>query len=175
MKSAAILGLLASLTVFAPPAEAQQCPGSLLIYIVRDAKGAPVDAADSSLTFEWSAGTSPWARNQYANRGWAYDSFASLMPAELQKEVMGRIDPLSVGSMGISGCVFTKAVTLSVTMANKKMNLVFNAASRCCGSHSLRIDGLPFQEGRFEITPSVPDASPQHHFFPARSWRKISD
>jgi hypothetical protein len=47
-------------------------------------------------------------------------------------------------------CVFSKPVALSVTIAGKTMVLLFNVAWRCRNSKNLLVDGLPFQEGRFE-------------------------
>ena len=66
--------------------------------------------------------------------------------------------------------MFTNGATLSVTMSGKTMELVFNVAFPCCRSHSILVDGLPFQEGRFEIT--LPVSGEQHHFFPAKAWAK---
>jgi hypothetical protein len=55
-------------------------------------------------------------------------------------------------------------------MAGKTMDLTFNISQRGNDSNSYLVDGLPFQEGRFEIT--LPLVLEQHHFSPAKAWTK---
>jgi hypothetical protein len=159
-----VLGTLGSVGTVAP-APSQQCPLSYLVYIVRDAKGAPIDAAGPSVTFRGGADSYPWD----ANRGWVhYSGFKKVIPPQLLTEAQEKtITPLRLVSMG---CVFRNGATLSVSMAGKTMDLVFDVGWPCCRSHSFLIDGLPFQEGRFEITLPVPKV--QHGFYPATGWKK---
>lgn len=172
MKSVVFFGIFGSLLVLASPVQAQQCPGSHLYYIVRDAEGTPVNAATDSFTFRGGANDVPW-EVWNGTRMWYLDvrgGFAGVMPTDLATLLRDRmIHPLTVQS---TGCVFTSGATLSVMMSGRTMDLVFNIAFPCCGSHSILVDGLPFQEGHFEITPSIPTPSPQHHFFPAKGWTK---
>jgi hypothetical protein len=174
MKSAMVVGLLTvSLLGLAIPVSAQQCVGSWLMYIVRDEKGAAVDAASDSFTLSGGAESRSWDRSWSGNREGAFSGpTASALPSDLLAEVRGRIAPLALGSMGTAGgCVFTNGATLSLTMGGKTMNLAFGASWRCCDSHTFVIDGLPFREGRFEIALTVPGVSPQHEFFPASAWK----
>jgi hypothetical protein len=56
-------------------------------------------------------------------------------------------------------------------MSGKTMDLTFNITQCCNASRDFLVDGLPFQEGRFEITiPLIHER--QYHFFPATDWTK---
>lgn len=94
------------------------------------------------------------------------------LPAEaltLLMTLKDTITPLWMSSF----CVFTKPVTLSVMMSGKTMDLAFNVGWRCCDSKNLLVDGLPFQEGRFEITLPVDVDQHEHsYFYLARGWAK---
>ena len=83
-----VFGILWGLAL-ASPAQAQICPGSQLLYIVRDSNGAPLDAAARSFTFHGNAET-PWI----APRGEPWDNFPSIMPSELLRAVKGTITAL---------------------------------------------------------------------------------
>jgi hypothetical protein len=165
MKSAVILGTLASLLALASPTQAQLCPLSRLSYIVRDANGTPLDAASKAFTFGGSADDSAWSEKAFVL---SYSGFATKMPPDLLSTLKDTITPLTVGSRG---CVFRNGATLSVTMAGKTMDLTFNLEQRVNDSKSYLVDGLPFQEGRFEIT--LPLDAGQFHFYPAKNWTKL--
>lgn len=163
-RSLVVLGLLAGIFMVPSPSHAQLCPGSWLKYIVRHAGGSAVDAAADSFTFQGGTGNTSWLRN-WQNRYEAYRF--ELIPAELRDEVEGRVSPLALASM----CVFMNGATLRLTMSGKVMDLTFNIAPPCCNaSKNYVVDGLPFQEGRFEIAIPVPDG--QHAFVPAKAWRR---
>jgi hypothetical protein len=165
MKSAVILGTLVSVFALASPAQAQLCTLSYLSYIVRDANGTPVDAASKSFTFGGSADDRAWSQKMFVM---SYSGFATKMPTDLLSTLKDTITPLTVGSRG---CVFGNGATLSVTMAGKTMDLTFNIEQRVNDSKSYLVDGLPFQEGRFEIT--LPLVAGQFHFYPAKNWTKL--
>jgi hypothetical protein len=168
MKAIAILGLLLSSLAWPSPAHAQQCGNSTLYYVVRDAKGAPVDAAADSFTFRGDAGEAlSWSARWSTNRRDAYTVFAPAAPPALLDEVAGRIAPLTLSSRG---CVFRNDATLSLTVSGKTMEMVFRAVSRCCDTRYILVDGLPFQEGRFEIEFPAPG---WFQFSPATAWKKL--
>jgi hypothetical protein len=165
-RSLVVLGILATILAFTAPAQAQLCTFSYLSYIVRDASGTPLDAAAKSFTFRGSADDQAWSAELF-NRNTSYSGFATKMPPDVLKALKDTITPLTVGS---TGCVFRNGATLSVTMAGKTMDLTFNIVQQGNDSNSYLVDGLPFQEGRFEIT--LPLVQGQHHFYPAKDWMK---
>src|SRR5262245_37351738 len=108
--SLTVCGSLVGLLALASPARAQLCGGSHLEYIVRDAKGTPVDAAAKSFSFRGSADSPSW----YGLRGsGSYDGVASRIPEELFTALKSTITPLRISRY----CTFTKPVALSVTMS----------------------------------------------------------
>jgi hypothetical protein len=166
MKSAVILGTLASVLALASPARAQMCPYSRLSYIVRDARGTPVDAASKSFAFGGSADNSAWSEKSFIL---SYSGFETKIPTDLLSTVKDKITPLTVDSIG--SCIFRNGATLSVKMAGKTMDLIFNIEQPLNDSHYYLVDGLPFQEGRFEIT--LPPVGGQFQFYPAQNWTKL--
>ena len=170
-KPLAVLGLLGSLFALASPAKAQQCPSSDLTYIIRDANGRLFEEAFKSVGFTGS--------NRWMWRGlwesYSFQGFATVMPPELQEVAKLLVPPHKASTLwtGSGGCSFETAPTLNLTMAGKTMQLVFNTSLKCCKVESFLVDGLPFQEGRFQITLTTSKQG-HHSFLPATSWTKIS-
>jgi len=161
-----VFGILGTLLALASPMPAQICVGSHLAYIVRDAKGTPVDAAAKSFTFGGDAEGRSWYLGDKS-----YYSFAASMPAEMLTALKDTITPIQVSRV----CVFRTPVTLRVTMSGQTMDLTFNVpALQDWDSRSFLVDGLAFQEGRFEVTLAVnPNDHSEHSFFyPAKDWTK---
>ena len=71
----------------------------------------------------------------------------------------------------ISYCTLPAVASLSLTMSGKTMELTFNRVPCCHAAHRYLVDGLPFEQGRFEITLAGPDSS-WDGFYPASGWKK---
>jgi hypothetical protein len=164
--SVVVFGILGSLLALTSSVQAQICVGSHLAYIVRDAKGRPVDAAAKSFTFGGDAEGQSW---YFGDKG--YSSFAAKVPAEILTALKNTISPMQVSRI----CVFRSPVTLRVTMSEQTMDLTFNVpALQAWDSRSFLVDGLPFQEGHFEVMLAVNqnDHSEHSYFYPAKDWTK---
>jgi hypothetical protein len=140
---------------------AQSCAGSNLTYLVRDAKGAAIDAASGELLFT----VKDWAPT-HANfiRG-------KLLAPKVVRDLNGKLAALETWGM----CSFSGPVSLKLTLQGKSMNLNFltNPLPRDQGTSYL-VDSVPFQPGTFEIAlPVNSDYSPR--FYPAGGWKKVSD
>src|SRR5262249_24579117 len=135
-RSLIVFGTLGGLLALASPAPAQICVGSHLAYIVRDAKGTPVDAAAKSFSFSGDAESESWYLGDKS-----YQSFAAMMPAEALTALKGTITPMQVSRV----CVFRNPVTLRVKMSGQTMELTFNVPKlQDWDSRSFLVDGLAF-------------------------------
>jgi hypothetical protein len=157
-----IVGVMALL--LPAPADAQLCVGSHLAYVVRNAQGSPVSAESTAFTFMGSVGSSSWYPGDKS-----FFSFAAKLRSDTLLALKDTITPLTTSS---AYCNFTKPVDLKVTMSGKTMELTFlMPALHESYSRSFLVDGLPFQEGRFEITLAI--TGQDHSFFyPANGWTK---
>lgn len=176
-RSVVLLGLFLSSLAWAEPAQAQQCPASSLTYVVRDASGKLFYEAFKSVAFTGSAQGRAWWAWTPLSESYSFFGFAPVMPAELQAAAKRDLQSATGANTlmtSSSGCSFQTGATLNLTMAGKTMRLVFNASLKCCNVDFFLVDGLPFQEGRFEITLTRTDQE-QHVFIPAKNWTKISD
>lgn len=142
-------------------ARAQSCPGSELIYIVRDEKGAAIDVPRTDLRYQsivkWKSAT----------------GFVSAQ-MRVPKTITALGEKLS--ALAISGmCSFREEPTLKLTLNGKSMNLTFHTHPLPgYGSTNYLIDSLPFQQGTFEIdVPNNADFAPQ--FYAASGWKKVSE
>src|SRR5262245_37495303 len=88
-RSVVVFGTLGSLLALASPVLAQICVGSHLAYIVRDAKGTPVDAAAKSFTFGGDAEGQSWYLGDKS-----YHSFAAKVPAEMLTALKDTVTPI---------------------------------------------------------------------------------
>ena len=123
---------------------AQICAGSHLIYVVRDHKGAIVDAAIKDLKFDANNGSE---FEKWGVSHWEYVSTNIQMPENIAK-LRGKLAVL--GTEGT--CIFKKPVKLQLSLNSRTMNLTFLMPR--LGEHASRdfvVDSLPFDQGSFEI------------------------
>ena len=158
-RSLALVAPLGFLLALTPPAGAQLCGGALA-YIVRDAKGTPMDATSRSISFD---------RAQWTPRPPRAGDFATYSPKPpvALLTLLRKTGPL----WSISYCTLPAVASLSLTMSGKTMELTFNRVPCCHAAHRYLVDGLPFEQGRFEITLAGPDSS-WDGFYPASGWKK---
>ena len=169
-----ILGVIAILPVGIP---AQMCPGSHIVYVVRDAQGSPVelhtvldaqrrpvDVQSAAFTLTVSGGGVKWmARN--------LSGYVDLLPPGATALREGNISALDMYPAPPPFCTFEKPVELNVTGSGRTMLLTFLTPPMPGNtSRNFIVDGLPFQEGRFEITLPYPPS--QSSFYPATGWAK---
>jgi hypothetical protein len=154
--AATLIGLAPQMT------RAQICAGSHLIYVVRDVKGATIDAANKDLKFDSNNGDS----GKWAISDWEYIRNNILTPKDIAK-LRGKLAVLGTEGM----CIFKKPVNLQLSLKGKTMNLTFLVPR--LGEHDSRdfiVDSLPFQEGSFEI-----ELRANTDFYPAARWKKVSN
>ena len=166
-----ILGVLALCPVATP---SQMCTGSHIIYVVRDAQGSPVDlntvldildglarpvdVQSTEFTLTAGGGGAKWRADNLSN-------FARLIPEATLASLKGKSSALEMYPAPWF-CEFEKPVELNVTRHGRTMSLTFLTPMPGNGSRNFIVDGLPFQEGRFEITLS------KSVFYPASGWTK---
>ena len=148
-------------------ARAQICPGSQLFYVVRDEKGAVIDAGRSDLKYEGDGG-----KDKY--RHWGSEAINA--ERLRSKEVPADISKLN-GQVALKNqamCNFKDDVKLSVTLAGKTMNLVFHVPKlSATDSKDFVVDSLPFKAGNYEITLNMPPDT-WVNFYPAKGWQKAT-
>jgi len=148
-------------------ARAQTCPGSQLFYVVRDAKGAVIDAGLSDLKYEGDG-------SQQTYRHWGSEAINA--ERLRSKEVPADISKLN-GKVALKNqamCNFKDDVKLSVTLAGKTMNLVFHVPKlNETDSKDFVVDSLPFKAGSYEITLNMPPDT-WVNFYPAKGWQKAA-
>src|ERR1043166_8995664 len=115
-----LIGLAAAVILIAPPAtRAQICPGSQLFYVVRDAKGAIIDAGRNELKFAGDGSPESYSH-------WAVEALNAQRLRS--KEVPPEISQLD-GKMTLKNqamCNFSSDVRLQLTLGGKTMNLLFH-------------------------------------------------
>jgi len=148
-------------------ARAQTCPGSQLFYVVRDAKGAVIDAGLSDLKYEGDG-------SKQTYRHWGSEAINA--ERLRSKEVPADISKLN-GKVALKNqamCNFRDDVKLSVTLAGKTMNLVFHVPKlNETDSKDFVVDSLPFKAGNYEITLNMPPDT-WVNFYPAKGWQKAA-
>ena len=148
-------------------ARAQTCPGSQLFYVVRDAKGAVIDAGRSDLKYEGDG-------SKQTYRHWGSEAINA--ERLRSKEVPADISKLN-GKVALKNqamCNFRDDVKLSVTLAGKTMNLVFHVPKlNETDSKDFVVDSLPFKAGNYEITLNMPPDT-WVNFYPAKGWQKAT-
>src|SRR3954471_7160194 len=148
-------------------ARAQICPGSQLFYVVRDAKGAMIDAGHSDLKYEGDG-------SKQTYRHWGSEAINT--DHLRSKEVPADISKLN-GKVALKNqamCNFKDDVKLSVTLAGKTMNLIFHVPKLSeYDSKDFVVDSLPFKAGNYEITLNMPPDT-WVNFYPAKRWQKAA-
>jgi len=148
-------------------ARAQICPGSQLFYVVRDAKGAVIDAGRSDLKYEGDG-------SKQTYRHWGSEAINA--DHLRSKEVPADISKLN-GKVALKNqamCNFKDDVKLSVTLAGRTMNLVFHVPKlNETDSKDFVVDSLPFKAGNYEITLNMPPDT-WVSFYPAKGWQKAT-
>jgi len=169
---------IALLAIGSQISHAQVCGGtsmtnSTLQYIVRDAKGAAIDAATKDLQLAKSdsprGGFTVGAKDFIGK----YEGKWSVNAPEAITSLVGRVSV--VRSDSSPRCNFAAAQTLQLTLAGKTMRLLFLTPHLPeYQSVGFLVDSIPFQEGIFSIDlPTVPDGEPK--FYEARGWKKITE
>jgi len=148
-------------------ARAQICPGSQLFYVVRDAKGAVIDAGRSNLMYEGDG-------SKQTYRHWGSEAINA--DHLRSKEVPADISKLN-GKVALKNqamCNFKDDVKLRVTLAGQTMNLVFHVPKlNETDSKDFVVDSLPFKAGNYEITLNMPPDT-WVSFYPAKGWQKAT-
>ena len=157
---------------------AQVCGGtsmtsSTLQYIVRDAKGSAIDAAQKDLEV---------AKSDSARGGWGFsdkdfigkdEGKWNIKAPEAITSLVGRVGVIKASSSPM--CNFAAAQSLELTLAGKKMRLIFLTPHLPqYQSVEFLVDSIPFEEGIYTINlPTVPDGEPK--FYEAGGWKKITE
>ncbi len=166
---AAILAAIGGMLIGVAPqvAQGQICPGSHLTYIVRDARGAAIDAASKALRYDPDNGSQ--------NRKWLVSSRDFIRSDEMQvpdsvKKLSGKMTALGTEGM----CVFKQPVKLRLTFRGKTMNLTFLMPKLSeYDSWDFLVDSLPFRQGTFEIQLPVDGSDTRSRFYSASGWKKV--
>jgi tetratricopeptide (TPR) repeat protein len=159
-------------------ARAQVCGGASMVsstlqYIVRDAKGVAIDAAQKDLQV---------AKSDSSRGGWAisskdfigsYEGKWNIKTPETITNLVGKVSVIKASSSPM--CNFAAAQTLQLTLGGKTMRLIFLTPHLPqYQSVEFLVDAIPFQEGIFSIElPTVPDGEPK--FYEAGGWKKITE
>src|SRR5262245_60097448 len=152
--------VISAMFAFSLCAQAQTCPGSHLTYIVRDDKGAPIDAEkDVQFNVETGNPQSKW---------WVSDKqfikYVSGVPGDINK-LNGTVKALMASTM----CNFSKPVKLSLTWKDQVMNLTFVVPELSRNdSMDFLVDSVPFKAGDYEIELVSPEG--KWLFYPAKGW-----
>src|SRR5260370_2347294 len=174
LRSLLIATFVGMLIAVAPQiACAQTCPGSSLSYIVRDSKGATIQAAwPDDLRFEGEAVSSNGTHSRWNDGGISVPtSMTTKAPADIVK-LQGKVTTLNTGPM----FTFSEPAKLRLTWGGKVMSLLFvmPTLGKYASKHFI-VDSLPFQEGRYEISLSLSSESPFDNYFPAVGWQKVTE
>lgn len=160
------LGTMA-IAVATHSAQAQICPGSHLTYIVRDARGKPINAASKDLRFDPDNGTQ--SRKWGISSSEFFEGYEKQVPDSLKK-LNGKMAALTTEGM----CTFKQPVKLQLIFKGKTMNLVFLVPKLSeYDSRNFLVDSLPFREGTFEIELPVSESDTRSRFYPASGWKKV--
>jgi hypothetical protein len=148
-------------------ARAQICPGSQLFYVVRDSKGAIIDAGRSDLKYEGDSG-----KDKYRHWGSEAINAGHLRSKEVPADISKLNGTVMLKNQAM--CNFKDDVKLSVTLAGKTMNLVFHVPKLSdVESKDFVVDSLPFKAGDYEITLNMPPDT-WVNFYPAKGWQKAT-
>jgi len=157
--------VIAFITVAAQTSRAQICPGSNLYYLVRDAKGAIVNADRKDLKFQSEDAKQP---------GIDWGTLAINDQEMRSKTVPAEISSLNgkVALRKMTFCNFQTDLKLSVTLAGQTMNLLFHPPRLDeTVSKDFVVEAVPFKAGDYEITLDMP-ADIWVNYYPARLWKQ---
>jgi hypothetical protein len=157
--------VIAIITVAAQTSRAQICPGSNLYYLVRDAKGAIVNADRKDLKFQSEDAKQP---------GIDWGALAINDQEMRSKTVPAEISSLNgkVALRKMTFCNFSTDLKLSVTLAGQTMNLLFHPPRLDeTVSKDFVVEAVPFKAGDYEITLNMP-AETWVNYYPATLWKK---
>ena len=167
MKTIFTLFFAIALTLmFVGAAEAQTCRGSYVTYIVRDAKGKPLDAASSAVSF--TGGTSQ------ASKYWKVirKEWTRIAPDQLPTSIAplnGTISGLTTSQM----CNFREPATLNVTVGGKTMALTFNFPRMGeMQSAEFVVDSRRFKRGKYVIDLAIP-VNGYAGYYAATGWKRV--
>lgn len=152
--------------MFVVAAEAQTCRGSYVTYIVRDAKGKPLDAASSSISF--TGGKSEASKRwKVSMKEWTRRATDQLPP--LIAPLNGAIAGLTTSEF----CNFREPATLNVTVGHKTMELTFSFPQMSeMQSAEFIVDSVPFKPGKYTINLAIP-VNGYGGYYPATGWKRV--
>src|SRR5712691_5786644 len=167
-KSIFKIGFVTFIVIFAPlVAVAQVCGGTSMVgstlqYIVRDAKGVAIDAAQKDLQVAKSDSRGGWAISNKDFIG-SYEGKWNIKTPETITNLVGKVSVMKAASSPM--CNFAAAQTLQLTLGGKTMRLIFLTPQLPqYQSVEFLVDSIPFQEGIFSIgLPTVPDGEPKFY------------
>jgi len=157
--------VIAIITVAAQTSRAQICPGSNLYYLVRDGKGAIINAGRKDLKYLGEATKQPgidWGAQAINDQ----QMRSKTVPAEVS-ELNGK-----VALRKMTFCNFQTDLKLSVTLGGETMNLLFHTPRLDdTVSKDFVVESVPFKAGDYEITLDMP-ADVWVNYYPAKLWKK---
>ena len=147
---------------------AQICPGSNLFYLVRDAKGAIINADRKDLTYQGEATKQPgidWGAQAIDDQHLR----SKTVPAEVSR-LNGK-----VALRKMTFCNFLTDLKLSVMLGGQTMNLLFHTPriAEETVSKDFVVESVPFEAGDYEITLDMP-ADVWVNYYPASLWKKVT-
>ncbi len=159
-------------------ARGQYCPASNLTYIVRDAKGKPIDVTRTDLQYEKDSGAPRSAGRRWEVHNPDLKANPSSQSSGTAATLMNKTSTLRLSEY----CHFNTPVTLRLILKGKTMNLTFlvppvtDYKSRGEPADFV-VDSIPFHAGTFEITLSLPKNRDYQsvNYSNARDWKKISN
>lgn len=157
--------LIAFIVCFAAGAHPQSCRGSHVTYLIRDAKGKPMDAASSSVAFEKGSSRAS-QRWKVSIKQWMNSRWATLPPK------IARLNGNTSGLTTSEFCNFREPATLNVIIGGKTMSLTFKFPPMSeQESADFIVDSLPFKAGKYEITLAKP-ANGYDAYYAPTGWKK---
>jgi len=156
--------------------QAQKCPGSSLGYIVRDAKGAPIESTHPDLQYGRDSGSK---FRQWKVYGAGFHKTQGLQVPAGVATLTNKTSTLGISEY----CNFTSPITLQLTFKGKTMNLTFIVpkAAEYKSEYepaNFLVDSIPFKAGKFEITLLLPKARSNYetvYSYSARDWKKVAE
>lgn len=147
-------------------ARAQRCPPSNLSYLVRDAKGVPIDVTRTDFQYEKDSGS------RYREWGVRKPGFDKDQGSQVPADIVNLMKKTSTLET-FEGCVFKTPVTLRLTIKGKTMNLTFvmpKVDDDYGGHATYLVDSIPFHAGKFEI-----GLVPKGGYYAGRNWKRVRE
>jgi hypothetical protein len=169
VRSLLLAGLLVTVASVSAPltARAQICPGSNLFYVVRDARGAVIDAGGTDVRYEGDGSDKTYSH-------WGADALkADRLRSKSVAPDIAKLDG-KVTLKNQAMCIFKEDLKLRITLAGKTMNLLFHVPRLSeYDSKDFVVDSLPFKTGDYEITLGVPPET-WVNYYAASAWKKVA-